>query len=402
MTQIELKGKHATAKVFTDNVDDVTVGQIINFLNQDFVEGEKVRIMPDCHAGKGAVIGTTMTVTDKVVPNLVGVDIGCGVLAYKVDVGDFDVESQKDLAKLDRHVNQQVPSGTSVRPTAHALNRFIDYDLVKAPFNEERARLSLGSLGGGNHFVELNVSDKTGDVYLVVHSGSRSLGAAVAKYHQQVAIAYHKGNKSEATELIAKLKAEGRQKDIQAELKKIKPNNIPDELAYLEGDELDDYLNDLRIAQDYAEYNRTAMLDAIVNKMGWSVKDVIHSTHNYLDMDDMILRKGAIAAYDEELIIPINMRDGSIIGKGKSNADWNYSAPHGAGRVMSRSQAKREVDLEDFIDTMEGVYSTSVGTSTLDESPFAYKPIEEIVAFTGDTIEILDIVRPVYNFKARD
>lgn len=404
--EMVLFGKHNTAKVFTHNVDEVTVGQVINFLNQPFTDGQTVRIMPDTHAGKGAVIGTTMTVTDKIVPNLVGVDIGCGVLAYEVSSDTFNPKDKDHLEFLDGIVRKLIPSGQSVRGKAHPSNKYIAYDKILAPFDLNRAQLSLGTLGGGNHFIELNYSENTGKMYLVVHSGSRHLGVKVAKYHQDKAIAYHSNHEAELRELIIKLKNENKHSVIEQEVKAFKQRvslNMPKELTYLEGQLMQDYINDLKIAQEFADHNRHVMLNLIVEAMGWNVTDVIHSVHNYLDMDDMILRKGAIASYaNEKIIVPINMRDGSIIATGKSNKDWNYSAPHGAGRIMSRSQAKREVDLEDFQETMKDVFSTSVSTATLDESPFAYKSMEEIVENTKDTMDIIEIIKPVYNFKASD
>lgn len=400
-----LNGKNGTAKVFTHNVDDVTVGQIVNFLNQDFVAGETVRIMPDTHAGKGSVIGTTMTVTDKVVPNLVGVDIGCGVLAYKLDV--TQELTKDDLKKLDGVIYKHVPNGSQVNnsysPFAKRFERMLDS--VIAPFDKNRVMLSMGSLGGGNHFIELNRSDKDGSYYLVVHSGSRNLGVKVATYHQNKAVENMSDGNSIIEATIAKLKAEGQHKEIESAIKRVKESlkatAVPKELAYLKGQAMSDYLNDLEIAQEFAKWNRHDMLERICTAMGWKTLEVIESVHNFLDTGDMILRKGATPSYSgQKLIVPINMRDGSIIAVGKGNKDWNYSAPHGAGRIMSRSKAKAELDLEDFQQTMGGIVTTSVSKATLDEAPMVYKPLEEIVENTKDTMDILEVIRPVYNFKA--
>lgn len=396
MVEVLLNGKYGDAKVFTENIDDVTVGQVIGFLNQPFVEGAKVRIMPDCHAGKGSVIGTTMEVKDKLTPNVVGVDIGCGMLTVELATQDID------FAKLDEVIRTSVPSGQSARNTAHKYAKEIDFDNVIAPFNLNRASLSVGSLGGGNHFIEVNQSDD-GRVFLVIHSGSRHLGVKVATYHQNVAIQSLTSNKDQIDSVIQRLKAEGRHKEIQSFLKTYKSDKptIPNELAYLQGKQMEDYLNDLKIAQNYAKWSRRAMVQVILEGMGIKSLGELDTIHNYIDLDHMILRKGAISARaGEKVLIPINMRDGSILATGRGNSDWNHSAPHGAGRILSRSKAKELLSLDAFKDTMKDVYSTSVKQDTLDESPFAYKTMDEIIANTSDTLIVDDIIRPLYNFKA--
>lgn len=398
MAEIILSGKYDSAKVFTENIDDVTIGQIINFLNQPFVEGANTRIMPDTHAGKGAVIGTTMIITDKIVPNLVGVDIGCGMLCVEVE------KQLVDFALLDTLINKLVPSGQTNRKTAHPYVNKIPLDEVIAPFSKERAILSVGSLGGGNHFIEMNVSED-GRLFLIIHSGSRHLGVKVASYHQKKGIEALAKDLDGLEMVIEQLKAEGRQKEIQQTIQSYKSTKpkIPNELAYVEGKLMDDYLHDLKIAQDLAKWNRAAMMQVIIQAMGFKEVGRIDTIHNYVDLEQMILRKGAISAKSgEEVLIPINMRDGSILAKGKGNTDWNQSAPHGAGRIYSRSKAKEVLKIEDFTETMRGVYSTSVRQETLDESPFAYKPMEEIIENTKDTIDIQAILKPIYNFKATE
>lgn len=396
MRAIELKGKYDSAKVFTENIDSVTIGQIIEFLNQPFAKGSHTRIMPDTHAGKGAVIGTTMHVTDKIVPNLVGVDIGCSVLTIELRREDINFE------KLDTIIRSSVPSGQSVRGKAHPFNKHILYDNIQAPFDLNRATLSMGTLGGGNHFIEMNASED-GRLFLVIHSGSRHLGVKVATHHQNKAIDRMTNNKAELQTLIEAMKKTGREKEIQQAIQDLKSKApiIPKELMYLEGRYMDDYINDLRIAQKFAKWNRAAMASTILAEMGLTELGRIDTTHNYLDMEYMILRKGAISARKgEQVLIPINMRDGSILARGKGNDDWNQSAPHGAGRILSRSKAKEQLSLEAYQETMKDVYSTSVTAGTLDESPFAYKTMSEIIANTKDTIDIEAILKPIYNFKA--
>lgn len=395
---VELQGKHNTAKVFTENIDSVTIGQVIGMLNEPFTADSQVRIMPDCHAGKGSVVGTTMTIQDKVVPNLVGVDIGCGVLVTKISTKQEEI----DFDKLDEVINKNIPAGMNVRSKAHRFARQIDFDDVRIDFNLERAEKSIGTLGGGNHFISLEAHG--GDVYILIHSGSRNLGKQVAEHYQDVAYTRLFNQSEKISKTIEVLKAEGRHKDIQAEIAKVKANRpvVNKDLAFVTGQDMEDYLHDLGIAQKFAELNRKAMVDEIITGMGWEVTEQFDTIHNYIDLENMILRKGAISAQEgEKVVIPINMRDGSIIAIGKGNADWNYSAPHGAGRIMSRSKAKEQVTMEQFTESMEGIWSTSVVESTIDESPFAYKPMGEIIENIQDTVDVQFVVKTIYNFKSK-
>lgn len=397
---LELNGKYGTAKVFTEIIDEGAISQIIELLNQPMAENQKVRIMPDVHAGAGCTIGTTMTVTDKIVPNLVGVDIGCGMETVRLK------EKHIEVQQLDKLIYKAIPSGFEVRKKPHRYAAKIDllqlycYDKI----NPLKAELSVGTLGGGNHFIEAD-KGSDGSIYIVIHSGSRHLGLEVAKYYQEEAYRrLNKASQTEINELCEKLKAEGKQKKIQSELKKLvstKRTNIPKALAYCEGELFDAYIHDMKIVQEYAMVNRQAMMDEIIKGMGLHIQEQFTTVHNYIDTDNMILRKGAVSAQEgEKLLIPINMRDGSLICMGKGNPDWNYSAPHGAGRVLSRSQAKQTLTVSEFKKQMKGIYTTSVSAGTLDESPMAYKSIGDIVDNIGDTVEILDVIKPVYNFKA--
>lgn len=394
----DLNGKYATARIFTDNIENEAISQIYELCNQEFVKDCKVRIMPDVHAGKGCTIGTTMEIKDKVVPNLVGVDISCGMLCIRLK------EKEIDFKKLDDIIRKHIPSGMNVREKAIDSSEIRKIGLQKLKcinnINIDRAEKSLGSLGGGNHFIEINV-DEEKNLYLVIHSGSRYLGKQVAEYYQKMAINDLTNSTKEKIALIQKLKNEGRDKEIECALKMFDKPKIPSYLAYLEGIHLKNYLYDVGIIQEYANMNRKTMANEIITRMGLSIEEEFTTCHNYIDLDNMILRKGAISAQKgEKLIIPINMRDGSIIGVGKGNPDWNYSAPHGAGRIMSRSKAKELVSLEEFKKSMSDVWTTSVCQSTIDESPMVYKPIEEIVENIKDTVTIERIIKPVYNFKA--
>lgn len=393
---IELVGKYNKAKVYNDNVESEAQSQIIELCNQEFVKDSKIRIMPDVHAGAGCTIGTTMTITNKIVPNLVGVDIGCG--AYCIKLKDKEI----DFAKLDEVIRKYVPSGENIRDKKHKFTgqlRLKDLRCLNH-INYDRAINSLGSLGGGNHFEEINIS-KDGSLYLVIHSGSRYLGKQVATHYQNLAISRLSENKKEKDELIWKLKSEGRQKEIQDELKKIRPKVVNKQLAYVEGKDMEDYLHDMGIVQEYADLNRKAMADEIISRMEFTIDEEFTTTHNYIDLENMILRKGSISAQKgEKVLIPLNMRDGSIIAIGKGNPEWNYSAPHGAGRLMSRSKAKDNITLEEFKDSMKGIWTTSVKESTIDESPMAYKPMDEILENVQDTVDIIEVIKPIYNFKA--
>ncbi|HDR4733551.1 TPA: RtcB family protein [Bacillus cereus] len=393
---LKLQGKYNEAKIFTNNVDETAIGQIVDLCNQEFVKDSQIRIMPDTHAGAGCTIGTTMTIQDKIVPNLVGVDIGCGMEVVVIDKKKEEI----NFDYLDETIRKFVPSGFRIRDKEHRFSKMIDFDGVRAPFTLQHAQKSIGTLGGGNHFVELNEDDK-GNVYIVIHSGSRNLGKQIAEYYQNFAYEQLIDVTSMKDDIIKRLTEEGRAKEIQETLRGIQKPKIRKELAYLEGQGFKDYMNDMNIAQKYAALNRKAMIDEIVTKMDWKITDQFTTIHNYIDIENMILRKGAISAQkDERVIIPINMRDGSIIAFGKGNPDWNFSGPHGAGRIMSRKKAKESLSLEEFQNTMTEVWTTSVVESTIDEAPMVYKPMDEIIENTKETIDIKHIIKPLYNFKA--
>ena len=397
---LEVKGKYNSAKIFTDVVDKASVAQVIELCNQPFTAKSRIRMMPDIHAGAGCTVGTTMTITDKVVPNLVGVDIGCGMETVHLR------EQHLELQKLDKLIRAKIPSGFSIREKAHRY--FDEIDLTELycyrQINPLRAEKSLGTLGGGNHFIEVDRDDE-GGLYLVIHSGSRHLGLEVAAWYQNEAYQrLNKSSKSYEAALIAKLKSEGRDKEIQKAIRKLKntkQTSIPKPLAYAEGELFEQYIHDMRIIQRFAVLNRRAIADDILKGMGLHAQDSFTTIHNYIDTDAMVLRKGAVSAKaGERLLIPINMRDGSLICIGRGNEDWNCSAPHGAGRLMSRSQAKQSFTVSEFKHQMDGIYTTSVGKATLDECPMAYKRMEDIVSNIGETVRIERIIRPVYNFKA--
>ncbi len=381
-------------KIFADTFEYEAYDQVKALANFEPYLKEKIRVMPDAHVGKGSTVGTTMTITDKVTPNLVGVDIGCGMLTTKLQ------EKEIDLPKLDRVIKEEVPSGFAVR--GKAITAFDFSGLRSAKHADlERAALSLGTLGGGNHFIEVNRGED-GALYLVIHSGSRHLGVNVWKYYQDLAWKNLNTTSKNREKRIAELKNQGREKEIAEELKKFRKPTVNKELAYLEGNDFDDYINDMKIVQHFASVNRKTMANVIFEKMGWHMEDQFETVHNYIDVPNKILRKGAVSAREGEiLLIPINMRDGSLICRGKGNKEWNYSAPHGAGRLMSRSKAKELLSLEDYTESMKGIYSSSVNRSTLDEAPQAYKPMQEIVNAIEDTAEVIEIIRPIYNFKAK-
>lgn len=397
---IELKGKYNEAKIFTDVVDEASIAQVLLLLNQEFVSESKIRLMPDIHAGAGCTIGTTMTITDKVVPNLVGVDIGCGMETIKIK------ESHIELQKLDKLIYDKIPSGFNVREKTH---RYFDEINLEDLFcikhiDIKRAEKSLGTLGGGNHFIEANKDDK-GNIYIVIHSGSRHLGLEVANYYQEEGYKLLNGSsKKDVENLIANLKAEGREREIQKSitlLKNTKRTNIPKQLAYVSEELFEQYIHDMKIVQEYAKLNRQTMMDEIIKGMKIHVVDQFTTIHNYIDTEAMILRKGAVSARKgEKLLIPINMRDGSLICVGKGNDDWNQSAPHGAGRLMSRSVAKESFTVSEFKKQMSGIYTTSVNKDTLDECPMAYKGMDDIVNNIGDTVDISHVIKPIYNYKA--
>jgi len=367
---IELQGKYNTAKVFTDTAEQSAVTQIRHLLEQAFISGSKIRVMPDAHAGMGCTIGTTMTIKDRIVPNLVGVDIGCGMETVLLK------DNRVELVQLDKAIHQHIPSGFAIRKEPHHFNDEIDLAALYCAkhANLERAERSIGTLGGGNHFIEID-RDDDGQLYLVVHSGSRNLGKQVCEHYQNAA--------------ANNLKRTGKGADRV--------------LAYLEGPLFDDYLHDMAIVQQYADLNRKAIVKELEKRVKFKIAEQFTTIHNYIDLDRMILRKGAISAQrGERVLIPMNMRDGSLICIGKGNADWNYSAPHGAGRIMSRTAAKERITLTQYEKSMKGIYSSTVNRSTLDEAPFAYKPMEEIIANIGDTADIVKTIRPLYNFKAAE
>ena len=393
----ELKGKYTTAKIFTDLVDEKSIGQVKTLLDQEFVTGSKIRMMPDIHAGAGCTIGTTMTVRDRICPNLVGVDIGCGMLTVKLSS-----LCKMDLERLDRVIREYIPAGFNIRDTAHSLymNTRVCELLCYDSIDVDRVKRSIGTLGGGNHFIEVDRDDQ-GYYYLVIHTGSRHLGVEVAEYYQNWGYETMKQDyKNRRNEVIDRLKEEGREKDISKELAGLK-FDIPKDLCPVGGKLFRSYIHDMEIVQAYAKWNRLAIADEIVVRMGWETIDDFETVHNYIDTKDMILRKGAVSAKDGELLlIPINMRDGSLICRGKGNPDWNYSAPHGVGRLYGRMEAKRRFSVEEYRESMNGIFTTSVGDDTLDECPMAYKPMGAIVDNIGDTVDILKVIKPVYNFKA--
>lgn len=395
----ELKGKYATAKIFTDLVDEKSIEQVKTLLDQEFVAGSKIRMMPDIHAGAGCTIGTTMTVGDKICPNLVGVDIGCGMLVVKLSS-----LCNMDLEKLDRVIRKYIPTGFNVRDEVHPyiLNtRIGELDCYKAIDLVERARRSVGTLGGGNHFIEID-RDEEGYYYLVIHTGNRNLGVEVASYYQDWAYeSMRQAYKNNRDFAIKALKENGMEREIQQVLKNLEDTKPVKELCSVGGLFFDSYIHDMKIVQEYAKWNRLAIANEILLHMEWNELFSFETVHNYIDTDDMILRKGAVSAKEEEiLLIPMNMRDGSLICRGKGNPDWNYSAPHGAGRLFGRMEAKRRFTMEEYEQSMDGIYTTSVGDDTLDECPMAYKPMGAIVDNIGDTVDILKAIKPVYNFKA--
>ncbi|MCL1876274.1 MAG: RtcB family protein [Synergistaceae bacterium] len=399
---IEIRGKFNSASCYCDKLEEGAAAQIKTVCDQPEFARCEIRIMPDVHAGKGCTIGTTMTIRDKIVPGMVGVDIGCGMETAEI------AESEIDFEKLDKAIRRGIPSGRDVRRDYHALNGEIDLTELRcaAHVKLDRARHSIGTLGGGNHFIEVNKADD-GKLYVVVHSGSRHIGTEVAEYYQVQAWKTLSGNsKSQLDEVIAQLKSEGRQKEIKQATDRLKRDgagkvSVPKDLAYVEGSLFKDYIHDMKIIQRFAVLNRQAMMDVILRDMKLEKASGFTTIHNYIDTDSMILRKGAVSAKNGEmLLIPINMRDGSLICIGRGNADWNYSAPHGAGRIMSRSAATRSLSMEEYKAEMKGIYTTCVNKDTLDESPMAYKSMQSIIEQIHPTAEIVKRIKPVYNFKA--
>ena len=398
----EIKGKYATAISYAKVIDDNARAQIARMCDYDFTKGSRIRIMPDVHAGKGCTIGTTMTVTDKAVPNIVGVDIGCGMYTVKLEADKLDFPRWDEATHF-------VPSGMNVwqeKQENFDLRRLHCYGQLK---NYAWIENSVGTLGGGNHFIEIDQA-KEGAFYLVIHTGSRNLGKQVAEIYQELAVELNAGKApyvEQRERLIAEYKAAGRQSELQSALKKLADNrrktSIPEDLCYVYGEYLEKYLHDVEICQEFARKNRERIARVLLERTGVQGTDGFHTIHNYIDTRELILRKGAIAAHKgEKVLIPINMRDGSILAVGKGNAEWNYSAPHGAGRIMSRMQAKAQLKLEDYRQSMDGVYTTSVNRETLDEAPMAYKSLSDILDVIGDTVEVIDVMKPVYNFKAAE
>lgn len=396
----EIKGKINTAICYAKVVEDEAIEQIRRMCDYEFTKNSKIRIMPDVHAGKGCTIGTTMTVHDKVVPNIVGVDIGCGM--YTVNLGKVDV----DFEKLDEAAHY-IPSGMNIWPGRQEKFDLQELRCYRSLKNTKWLERSMGTLGGGNHFIEVDQA-QDGTKYLVIHTGSRNLGKQVAEIYQQLAIDLNKGKETyfqQRDEIIRTYKEQGIRVEIQAALEKISWNQrettMPEDLCYLYGKYFEDYMHDVEICQRFARCNREKIAEILLSRTGMTGTDAFHTIHNYIDTEEMILRKGAIAAHaGEKVLIPINMRDGSVLAIGKGNPEWNYSAPHGAGRIMSRTKAKNELSLDEYRNVMKGVYTTSVNEATLDEAPMAYKSLEDIIDVIKESVDVIDIMKPIYNFKA--
>lgn len=404
MKAIKIKGKVNTALCYAKVVEEEAIEQIRRMCDYAVTENSQICIMPDVHAGKGCTIGTTMTIADKVVPNVVGVDIGCGM--YTVNLGNDEV----DFEKVDEAAHF-IPSGREVwegRQEKFDLTNLHCYRELK---EAKRLARSLGTLGGGNHFIEIDEA-ADGTKYLIIHSGSRNLGKQVAELYQKLAINLNCGYGEylkKRDEIIRTYKEQGRKSEIQSALKQIRwqvhesSASIPEDLCYLEGKYLEDYLHDVKVCQVFARRSREKMAEIILKRTGMNGSDAFHTIHNYIDTDEMILRKGAIAAHKgERVLIPINMKDGSILAIGKGNPEWNYSAPHGAGRIMSRTKAKNELNLDEYKQAMKGIYTTSVNENTLDEAPMAYKSLESIIDVIRESVDIIDVMKPIYNFKASE
>ena len=386
-----------SVKIFASTIDEVTKKQIEELSNSAAYHDCQIRVMPDCHAGKGCTIGTVIAIKNKVVPNTVGVDIGCGMLVVKL------LKQSIDLMDFDDVVNDCIPAGFNIHDKAQRHHKCLDMLYCKEAIDVDMAQRSIGTLGGGNHFIELDVDDN-GNQYLVIHSGSRNLGKRICEYWQKKAIEYCSKLACDEQAIIKELKEQGREKEIQAAIKEAKANapKINKELAYLDGFDFNHYLFDMKIAQSYATLNRQTIADIICKEMGLAVYDQFTTMHNYIDTEHNILRKGAVSALSgEPLIIPLNMRDGSLLCVGRGNMDWLFSAPHGAGRIMSRTQARQQLKLEDYEQEMFGIYSTSVCEETIDEAPMVYKDSKEIENLIYPTVQVVDHIHPIYNFKAK-
>ena len=396
----EIKGKVNTAVCYATVVEDAAIEQIKRMCDCEFTEGSRIRIMPDVHAGAGCTIGTTMTVNGKAVPNVVGVDIGCGM--YTVCLGKGEI----NLAKVDEAAHY-IPSGFSVWEGRREDFDITGMECYRSLEDAKRLARSLGTLGGGNHFIEIDRA-ADGTNYLVIHSGSRNLGKQTAEFYQKLAIELASGKEEyyrRRDEIIRTYKEQGRRSEIQAAIKALswerRESLIPDDLCFLYGEYLDDYLHDVEICQRFARRSRELMAEILMDRAGLAGTDGFHTVHNYIDTDEMILRKGAIAAHEgEKVLIPVNMRDGSILAVGRGNPEWNYSAPHGAGRLMSRSAAKTGLSMEEYRKAMEGIYTTSVNEATLDEAPMAYKSLEDIIVPISESVDIIEVIKPIYNYKA--
>ena len=404
MKAIEIKGKVNTALCYAKVVEEEAIGQIRRMCDYAVTENSQICIMPDVHAGKGCTIGTTMTIADKVVPNVVGVDIGCGM--YTVNLGKDEV----DFEKVDEAAHF-IPSGREVWEGRQEKFDLTDLHCYRELKDAKRLARSLGTLGRGNHFIEIDEA-ADGTKYLIIHSGSRNLGKQVAELYQKLAINLNCGYGEyleKRDEIIRTYKEQGRKSEIQSALKQIRwqvhesTASIPEDLCYLEGKYLEDYLHDVKICQVFARRSREKIAEIILKRTGMNGCDAFHTIHNYIDTDEMILRKGAIAAHKgERVLIPINMKDGSILAIGKGNPEWNYSAPHGAGRIMSRTKAKNEINLDEYKQDMKGIYTTSVNENTLDEAPMAYKSLESTIDVIRESVDIIDVMKPIYNFKASE
>jgi tRNA-splicing ligase RtcB (3'-phosphate/5'-hydroxy nucleic acid ligase) len=399
---LEIKGKVNTAICYARVVEDQAIEQVRRMCDYEFTAGSQIRIMPDVHAGKGCTIGTTMTIIDKVVPNIVGVDIGCGM--YTVSLGKVEI----DFEKLDEAAHF-VPSGKHAWEGRQGRFDLQELRCCRSLKNTKWLERSLGTLGGGNHFIEVDQA-QDGTKYLVIHTGSRNLGKQVADIYQQLAIDLNKGKETyfkQKEKIIREYKETGRRSEIQEALKviswNIRETTMPEDLCFLYGTYFKDYLYDVKVCQRFAKCNREKIAAVLLERTGMTATDGFHTVHNYIDTEEMILRKGAIAAHaGEKVLIPINMRDGSVLAVGKGNPKWNYSAPHGAGRVMSRSKAKESLDMDEYKSVMEGIYTTSVNEATLDEAPMAYKSLEDIIDVIKESVEVIDVMKPIYNFKASD
>ena len=401
-----ITGTYSSAIVYTDIIEETAEEQIKLLCDQPFVKGSRIRIMPDVHAGKGCVIGFTADLGDMVIPNIVGVDIGCGM--YTVELGKIGI----DFEKLDEAIRKNIPSGMKVHEGR--IVRFpelMELKCYRELKDTKRLERSIGTLGGGNHFIEIDEA-ADGTKYLIIHSGSRNLGKQVAEFYQQLAVNLDRGYGEyleKRDEIIRTYKEQGRRKEIQQALEKLhwqvyqSETNMPEDLCFLSGKYLDDYLYDVEICQAFAKRSREKMAEIILERTGMLGREAFHTIHNYIDIKEMILRKGAIAAHKgEKVLIPINMRDGSVLAIGKGNAEWNFSAPHGAGRLMSRTKAKTELNMNEYKNVMKGIYTTSINENTLDEAPMAYKRLDDIIDVIGESVDVIDVMKPIYNFKASE